>query len=97
MGNRERLSPTGSAGGAHAAQPIETSPIRTIPARRFSRSNDPARAAGTSCPDPPPLPPASGMPDQVLVDAALLLASELGRLSTSMLQVKLKIGFTLED
>ena len=40
-----------------------------------------------------PMPPASDMPDQVLVDAALLLASELGRLSISMLQVKLKIGY----
>lgn len=40
-----------------------------------------------------PIPPASDMPDQVLVDAALLLASELGRLSISMLQSRLKIGF----
>jgi len=33
------------------------------------------------------------MPDQVLVDAALLLTSELGRLSISLLQAKLKIGY----
>ncbi len=39
------------------------------------------------------MPPASDMPDEVLVDAALLLASELGRLTISMLQVKLKIGY----
>lgn len=39
------------------------------------------------------MPPVSDMPDQVLVDAALLLASERGRLSISMLQVKLKIGY----
>lgn len=39
------------------------------------------------------MPPASDMPDQVLVDAALLLTSELGRLSISMLQSRLKIGF----
>lgn len=40
-----------------------------------------------------PMAPAADMPDQVLVDAALLLASELGRLSISMLQAKLKIGY----
>lgn len=40
-----------------------------------------------------PLSAGSDMPDEVLVDAALLLASELGRLSISMLQVKLKIGY----
>lgn len=40
-----------------------------------------------------PMPPASDMPDQVLVDAALLLTSELGRLSISLLQAKLKIGY----
>ena len=39
------------------------------------------------------MPPASDMSDEVLVDAALLLASELGRLTISMLQVKLKIGY----
>lgn len=38
--------------------------------------------------------PAADMPDRALVDAALLLASELGRLSISMLQSRLKIGFT---
>lgn len=37
--------------------------------------------------------PAADMPDQVLVDAALLLANDLGRLSISMLQGKLKIGY----
>lgn len=40
-----------------------------------------------------PMPSAADLPDQVLVDAALLLAIELGRLSISMLQVKLKIGY----
>lgn len=40
-----------------------------------------------------PMPPASDMPDEVLVDAALLLTSELGRLSISLLQAKLKIGY----
>ena len=40
-----------------------------------------------------PMAPACDMPDQVLVDAALLLASELGRLSISLLQAKLKIGY----
>lgn len=51
------------------------------------------RTRRRNLPGSAPMPPASDMPDQVLVDAALLLASELGRLSISMLQVKLKIGY----
>ena len=40
-----------------------------------------------------PTTPAADMPDQVLFDAALLLASELGRLSIAMLQARLKLGY----
>lgn len=37
--------------------------------------------------------PAADLPDQVLFDAALLLASELGRLSVAILQARLKLGY----
>lgn len=41
-----------------------------------------------------PMPPASDASDQVLVDSALLIASETSRLSVSMLQRRLKIGYS---
>lgn len=60
-------------------------PVQPEQRPRTRRRNHPPESA--------PMPPASDMPDQVLVDAALLLASEFGRLTISMLQVKLKIGY----
>lgn len=63
-------------------------PVRPFHPEQRPRSRRRKDAAAVA-----PIAPAADMPDQVLVDAALLLANERGRLSISMLQVKLKIGY----